>query len=317
MVDYKLSLLAFTIISIVLVSLTLYLVSVLFRVDVLVELSKVKLSILTLSYILFILSLIVGGFRFYFLSRTAGGSLGVKGAILARLGGMFIAFITPFYAGGEPVRIYALKKNGLGWGKSFEVVILEVIFDVYVHNTLTLTLLAFTNDAFKPVFVPILLVSIATLAFWSIPTLILLVGVEKLGRTIEKLGLSKTRTIKELIRAVKGVKGESSLKNMRSVVTCLFLTIISTISGFLSLHFSLLAVDASVTTLKSLRAYAYSMSMGSIPTPGGVGGVEYALLTLIPVKAVVAWRIVSYYLILPLLLVCLIGYVGLEFLKRK
>lgn len=309
----RISILLFTVLSLLLVSLTLYFLSLLFRVDIPSEMLKFNLSLLAFSYAIFMTSMIVGGLRFYFLSRSAGGRLDLSEAILARFGGMFIAFITPFYAGGEPIRIYALKKNGLSWGRSFEVIVLEVIFDVYVHNILTI-LLFVLSDISKVETIPILAIATGSVIFWSIPTATLLLGVGRVLNIFEKLGMFKIKMLSNLIEAAKSFEGETLLKRRRVVLGCIGLTLASTILSTISFYISALSVGIRVDMLESLKTFVYSMSMSSIPTPGGAGGIEYALLTQLPLRGVIAWRMVSYYLALPLFSTCLLWFLGRKLL---
>ena len=306
-------LLLFSFLSGGLVFLVVYIVSSMYGVKILDAILSADLRLLAFSYVLFILSLVVGGLRFYVLARAAGGRLGLAEAVLARLGGMFVAFVTPSYVGGEPVRVYALRRVGLGWGRGVEVVVLEVVFDVYLHNLLTLSLLVSTGIVPLEA-TPLLLISLGTLAFWTVPTLLMIVGGSGAMRLLDRLGLLKFRVVRDVAKAVEEVD-PPLIRRWRVVLECTGLTALSTLAGAGALALSALSIGAHVGPWTYLRAFAYSMSMGGVPTPGAAGAIEYALALTLPVEVIVVWRMVSYYLALPLLLACLLGYVGVEFMK--
>lgn len=65
--------------------------------------------------------------RIEMLVRALGGRLGFMSALRIALAGAFVACVTPFDTGGEPLQVYLLHRQGIGAGESTAVVAVKTI----------------------------------------------------------------------------------------------------------------------------------------------------------------------------------------------
>ncbi len=77
-------------------------------------------------------SLVVAGWildavRIRTLLRAIGGSLGFWSALRITLAGAFVACVTPFDTGGEPLQVYLLHRHGFGAGESTAVIAVKTL----------------------------------------------------------------------------------------------------------------------------------------------------------------------------------------------
>jgi Uncharacterised protein family (UPF0104). len=81
--------------------------SSLFRVD--------RVSLATAG-LLVVVGWILEAARIETLVRALGGKLGFTSALRIALAGAFVACVTPFDTGGEPLQVYLLHRHGIGAG---------------------------------------------------------------------------------------------------------------------------------------------------------------------------------------------------------
>lgn len=89
----------------------------------------VKPSYLLAAVILHILSYYIWGYRMSVLCKSLNEHVGVIKCTEIATSSLLMAAITPSSAGGEPVRVYMLAKEGMAAGKASAIVVAERLFD--------------------------------------------------------------------------------------------------------------------------------------------------------------------------------------------
>jgi len=116
-------------------SIAIFIVIIFFTVEssTLDQLSKVsiKYEFFLVAILLNILYWVLWGTRIYVLANTMDKNVKISlwKSIKIVIANLFLACITPSMAGGEPVRIYLLNKNGMTFGCSTAVVLGERLID--------------------------------------------------------------------------------------------------------------------------------------------------------------------------------------------
>ncbi|MBC7083785.1 MAG: flippase-like domain-containing protein [Firmicutes bacterium] len=103
--------------------------SSLFRVD--------RVSLATAG-LLVVVGWVLEAARIETLVRALGGKLGFTSALRIALAGAFVACVTPFDTGGEPLQVYLLHRHGIGAGESTAVIAVKTIVSSLARLALAL-----------------------------------------------------------------------------------------------------------------------------------------------------------------------------------
>jgi len=290
-----------TLISIIVVSTVLVVYWKLLNVNF--NILRYDKTLLLTAFAIFLCSHLISSLRFHILAKRMGSNITILESILVRIGGQFLAYISPSYAGGEPVRILALKGRGLEFSKGLSIVIVEVFLDVILHNVsaiLAIAYLTFNHGRLITSYLPPLIISIATLGVWTLP---LIFSFRKLP-FLE--GIMRKYMAKHMSKVESAREGLRSIFKSKVIVYSSLLTFIATIASAISLMLASHSVGLSIGFIEAYMALTLSLAMGSIPTPGGAIGVEYGASLMLTPQAVMLWRFISYYMTIPVLALALI-----------
>ncbi len=242
-------------------------------------------------------------------SRYTGTRLGVSEYYKARLVGNLVGFLTPSAVGGEIGRAGYLSSKGFPFTDMVAVSYYEVFFDVVFCNVMGIV---FSVYQF-PWTLPVLLVASFTLATWvAVSAVLLYAG----GRQI-----SNSRAIpgwrglgeRVLLLAANIARAFKSVSRRVGVVDLVYIVLLTSVSQVLQAAslLAIMGVYAARGLVASMRAYFYSQSLSSIPTPGGAVTSEYGLSLVVDPETVVSFRLVYALVnIVPGLIIMLKAYTG-------
>lgn len=249
----------------------------------------------------------------------------------------FLNGVTPFATGGQPFQIYILKKDGIRFGDSTNIIMQNFI--VYQIALVLLGILAIGYNFFFHIFKDSgLLKDLVTIGF--ILNTLVTVGlfVIAFAKKFNKFLVRKTVVILHKFHIVKNKettmdKWIESLENFHDGAKLLMKDkksfIYNIVLNFLSLVCLYLVPLTIVygmghytdfTGIESIVASAYVMLVGAfVPIPGGTGGLEYSYIAFygnfitgsVLSASMIMWRFLTYYLGL------VIGAVTLNLKERK
>jgi len=286
------------------------------------DLLQVGFKTLSLSLGLVVMSWLVDALRLQILASALTKSVSLWDAFKISVMGSFMAGVTPFDTGGEPLKVYFLHRQGLSIGESTAVVTLSA----FLHATFRLVLW---------LLVPV--VMLVSGISWKLTAAVKVTLSFGLGVYLAFLGLIAVVTLwpqsvetlasrlcgsKALRRFLKPSSAEAIIRKV-SVIAGDFREGLrrvkqrgghAAVASFLSLAYWLLIMSVPVFLLRgmgtkysAIEVFSVSMTvylvMAYMPTPGASGGAEVGsalfFAPLIPAKVlgifVVAWRFVTYY----------------------
>lgn len=280
------------------------------------------------------LSYLCGGLRVSLLARMLGYRLRLRSAVRAHILGLFSAAVTPSGSGNAPAIALMLIRDGVtkphAWSVAFYTGIVDVLLFVWA---VPLALFALARSPYLPGAVeapgglwwglllsPLLFGLWYALAFRLGGTLTLLGRLFNL-RPLRRYRARMQRFLEGFGTSVALLSRELSWNRLRIQVALQLLSagmhggvfaIFLVVARSLGLH-----VDPGATLALFLLVFVASFL---VPTPGGSGFLEFALLGLIAAQreaalvapALLLWRVLSFYLVF--LLGPLLG--GAALLKR-
>lgn len=322
------------------ISIALSIISILIVVILTVDVStlenlrKINPTILILALGLHSFSYVVWAARMKVMSSSVGTEVSLVRSTEIVLSNLFVAAITPSMAGGEPVRIHLLNRDGMPLGNATAVVIGERVLDV-------IFLIAAVPFAFF-VFYRILSNNLAISSLFAVAAVLIVVLIGLLS-----YAMFKPDRVKELVRRA----GEPLTRRMHServayifeainreidnfscalwglfrdrrkgLIQGLMLTAIFWVVEFALVPIILVGLGANPSVIPSYAAQVILMFVVLIPlTPGSSGLTELAASTLfatfvVPLSVlgvfIVIWRAITYHMNL------LIGaFVSIKILK--
>lgn len=249
--------------------------------------------------------------------------------------------ITPFAAGGQPFQIYSYTKRNVSTAKATGVILASFVTFMIVTNAFMIASLAFYPQIsagfeqmnigwIKYVALIGLIINFLVLLF------MIAMGTSKHLRGWITKGVNKIANWKFFFKKEKGLRrkiGEALQKGVpvfeeycsnaqrafketwthkRVTFFALLIKIVAMASYYMVPFFILKAVGLDVGYEKLILVlFATSFAINAVvwvPTPGGVGGIEYAFIIVIAAvttaiqsdvnAAVLIWRMLTYYLIL-------------------
>lgn len=287
-----------------------------------VNISTIGRSTILLSLLMVVASWVVDSLKLKILTSAMGGHIGLWDALKITVAGSFIAGITPFDSGGEPLKVYFLHKRDLGIGSATAVVTLGALlhgisrFILWLVSPILLLLtgtsLVFSSTAKTTiaigVFLYVLLMGLViAMALW--PQWVEIVTEKLFGmKAIKKL------VPQSLVTAILD-KVETSVREFRDGMSrvkesgrhAVIALLLSVLYWLFVISVPVLLVRSMVPQVPYAQVFFVTMTvyliMAFIPTPGSSGGAEagsaYFFSSILPSRLlggfVIVWRIVTYY----------------------
>ena len=228
--------------------------------------------------------------RFVIAAAALNKDLRRSSALKVHFASLGIGIITPAFSGSLPTQAAMLGDAlQVGPSEAMAIALSVTFFDSVVPAVVTAVASAFL----MPYSLPLLLIAVGVIFAWA-----LILGaplVDRAGEWISRMarsdGLrdfieSESRKLRPYVFRV--------LRSSRAFAAMLAISISSyAIEGLSVFTFTR---GSPFTFARDLVGLLMSYVGGNLPTPGGVGGVEYSLLLLLPREAVILWR-VSYLLV--------------------
>ncbi len=228
--------------------------------------------------------------RFVIAARALNRNLGRKSAIKVHFASLAVGIITPAFSGALPTQAAMLGDTlRVGPSEAMAIAMSVTFFDSVFPALLTAT----ASIVMMPYSLPLLLIAVGILFVWA-----LILGAplaDKVGawvsRAVGSQGLrefieAESRDLRPHVMRVLG--------SLRAFAAMLVISVSSYMIECLSVF--TFTRGSPLTFLRDFLGLLMSYVGGNLPTPGGVGGVEYSLLLLLPRGTVVLWRI-SYLLV--------------------
>ena len=266
---------------------------------------EAKTEYISISLLLHSLFWIFWALRLMLISNMLGGDLKFKAAFLITLISNFFAAVTPSSAGGEPVRVLYLSKNGIRTGRATAVVLIERLVDSIFFVVFLTALLLITDFSLRlgfkvgGIFLAILIVFILSLyELFKYPD-----RVQRLLSFLKKR--LNERIYKRIEREVWNFREAlvDLLKDSKKKISALFiLTALIWIPEFLIPSFVLMAFGSEPHFLLSLTSQAIIVVISLVPlTPGSSGIAEGSFFYLYSqfvrgnlASVVAVWRTITY-----------------------
>ena len=228
--------------------------------------------------------------RFVIAAAALNKDLRRSSALKVHFASLGIGIITPAFSGSLPTQAAMLGDAlQVGPSEAMAIALSVTFFDSVVPAVVTAVASAFL----MPYSLPLLLIAVGVIFAWA-----LILGaplVDRAGEWISRMarsdGLrdfieSESRKLRPYVFRV--------LRSSRAFAAMLAISISSyAIEGLSVFTFTR---GSPFTFARDLVGLLMSYVGGNLPTPGGVGGVEYSLLLLLPREAVILWRM-SYLLV--------------------
>ncbi|MCD5409933.1 MAG: flippase-like domain-containing protein [Methanocellales archaeon] len=283
-----------------------------------VYLRRIQPIYLLIAIGLNIFSWFVWGLRIKILAESLGSKLHILKSTKIVVANLLVAAITPSMAGGEPIRIYLLRKNGMKFGDASAVVLGERVLDgLFFGMAAPIALFLFKDIVRDQIYVSMLFALAGVLLCCLLGMMIYaLFRHDNLKRWLSALfrWILPKFTRKNVDNIVTRINTEidnfnrSLWRLLREGKVALTLAIICTIAfwllGFAIPSLILMGLGADPVWLYSIMAQIILALIMMIPiTPGSSGLAELGLVSLyatfvhIPLLGilVVIWRTVTYY----------------------
>ena len=238
------------------------------------------------------------------------GRIAIFKATLAQMAGSFVALATPAGIGPAALNLRFLNRQGVSLPMAVATVAL-VQFSQFVVTVVLLVVLSLATGSGALIELPgpTLLIAIAVIA--AVVIVLLLVP------SIRGWAWSKTRpTIEQLWPRLSEMLGQPT-----RLALGLGGNVIMTMGYVLAFNASLMAFGRSLSMVEVAVIYLFSNTLGAmVPTPGGVGAVDFALAaglttagipTALATSVAFLFRLCSYWARIPL------GWFAMRYLERK
>lgn len=250
--------------------------------------------------------------------------------------GKYYDNVTPFAVGGQPMQIVALSKNGISPGVSTSIPIMKMMLNSIVNVVLVTLFFVFGlpriphTSAFNDLLLVILevlgvigiiITGVVTLCMvlissGNLVTRSLLSKIIKLGYRL-KIVKNYRRTLKKTINQVAEYRSSMKYlwKRKKLLIKMILLCLLECLSYAIIPYFVVKAFSTSINLspimlifICLVQYYICAMASSFIPLPGGTGLMEISFIFLFGagvinlgdsiVWALLAWRFLSYYMIL-------------------
>ena len=266
--------------------------------------------------------------------------------------GKYYDNVTPFAVGGQPMQIVRLAKSGISAGTSTSIPIIKMMFNSAVNMIVALLFFLIgvpkiphttpLNDMLLIIFIILgaigLIITVIVVAFTflvasgSLITRSFISGVLRIGYKL-KIVKNYRQTFQKILNQVTEYKVSFNFmwKNKKTLFKILFLSLLEVLSYAIMPYFVVNAFAPSINIDPLLflvvcisEYYICFMASSFIPLPGGTGLMEISFIFLFGIVvgnnivwALLAWRIISYYLILAHGFLHEVGHIAFNFIKDR
>ncbi len=287
-----------------------------------VNLSTIGLNTILISLLMVVGSWVVDSLKLKILTTAMGGHIGLWGAFRITVAGSFVAGITPFDSGGEPLKVYFLHKRDLSIGSATAVVTMGALlhgisrFILWLISPLLLivtgTSLAFSATAKTTIAVGVslyvlLMGFVIAMALW--PQWVEVVTEKLFGlKAVRKLvPQSLVTTILDKVKTSVREFREGMIRVHERGWYAVGALALSVLYWLFVISVPVLLVRSMVPQVPYTQVFFVTITvyviMAFIPTPGSSGGAEagsaYFFSSIIPSRLlggfVIVWRMVTYY----------------------
>lgn len=252
-----------------------------------------------------------GALRLCILAHVSGASLSFGGGLRAYLLGRFSDLVTPGGSGQMPVTGLTLIRSGLEASRAWAATLYTAILDLLFFGgavPLALLLLSATVGRLPvdSLLLPALALSLSFLGFWYL----LAYRLAWLEGPLEQLfALPPLRRWREgVLTAFRGLSEATALVSERPLAQLLLLAVTAPLhlSNYAVFFVVAASLGAALDLLPTLATVLVaSVTSFVVPTPGGSGFIEFAVLSLFKlqtsaaqiVPALIVWRVFNYYVL--------------------
>ena len=282
-------------------------------------------------YVLYMLSQML---MYLVLIKDLTGKTRVKLAYDVAVTGKYYDNVTPVAVGGQPMQIVRLSQNGVSPGVSTSIPIIKLLVNSIVNMVLAVLFFAFglphlphtsaLNDMLLLILEVLGVIGLVVTVFATLFMVLISSGSLVTRSTISffirlgyKLKIVKNYrlTLKKVVNQVSEYKTSMSYlwKKKKLLFKMIGLAVVECLTYAVMPYFVVQAFMTEVSTVAPMmflfvclvKYYICAMSSSYIPLPGGTGLIEIAFIFLFGmvvndniVWALLAWRFLSYYLIL-------------------
>ena len=296
--------------------------------------------------------MLVQTLMYYVLIKDITGKKRMKLAYDIAVVGKYYDNVTPFAAGGQPMQIVRLVKNGVSVGTSTSIPIIKLILNSSVSVILTILFFIFgvpkipMSGAFNDFLLTILII-LAVIGL--VITIIIVVftflmgtgglftrsfisGILRIGYKL-KIVKNYRETFQKVLNQVAEYKVSFKFiwKNKKTLLKMLILSVFECLTYAIMPYFVVQAFAGDIAIEPMLllvicisQYYICAMASSFMPLPGGAGMMEISFIFLFGVIignnvvwALLAWRIISYYLIIAHGFVHELTHIIKGFIKNK
>lgn len=283
---------------------------------------NIRYEFFVLAGLFNIITWIIWSVRLKVLSTAIGDgvTLSLWSSLQIVITNMFLASITPSMAGGEPVRVYLLNKQGFSYGSATASVISERLIDAVVilvavpfaffilNETIEMFVIRVALLIGVVFFITVLLLFFYAIKYPAKTKSFLLFLNKKICRLLKKDEKKKSKIVKRINTEVDNFHDGMMIFLGRSKKTFLFagfLTVLYWGVGFLIPSMLLLGLGMSPFFIESFAAQVLLVTIIMMPTtPGGSGTTELGvggLYTLIIGTSIIGvfvllFRLVTYHM---------------------
>ena len=283
--------------------------------------------------LIYVIFMLVQTLMYYVLIKDITGKKRMKLAYDVAVVGKYYDNVTPFAAGGQPMQIVRLVQNGVSIGTSTSIPIIKLIINSSISVILTVLFFIFgvpkipmstpLNDMLLMILIILgvigLVITIIVVVFTflmgtgGLVTRSFISGILRIGYKL-KLVKNYRETFQKVLNQVAEYKVSFRYiwKSKKTLLKMIILSIFECLTYAIMPYFVVQAFIGTTTIEPMMmivicisQYYICAMASSFIPLPGGSGMMEISFVFLFGVivgenivLALLAWRILSYYLIL-------------------
>ena len=251
--------------------------------------AKIRYEFFALAILLNIIYWCLWGARLKVISNTVDENVKISFFESTKIviANLFLAGITPSMAGGEPVRIYLLNKDGHNLGSATGIVLGERLFDaIYILSILPIAIFIFKDVTDIGFLTAGLLIGVVFFIILLILFIYSIIKPEKtksfllyLNKKLQRFRKDKTkgnlvieRINSEVDNFSNSIKGFSG-KNKKAFIKIIILTMLFWTAGFLIPSMILIGLGLPPFFIESYAAQVLLLVIIMMPTTPGSSGV--------------------------------------------
>ncbi len=300
----------------------------------------------------YVIYILVQVLMYYILVRDIAGKKRFGLAYDVAIVGKYYDNVTPFAVGGQPMQILRLSKSGISAGISTSIPIIKMMFNSAVNMIIALLFFIFgvpkipfsspLNDLLLILLIIVgvigLIITIIVVVFMfliasgSLITRSFISNILRIGYKL-KLVKNYRQSFQKMLNQVAEYKVSFNFmwKNKKTLLKILVLCVFECLSYAIMPYVIVQAFATNITMSAGLflvvcisQYYICFMASTVIPLPGGTGIMEIAFIFLFGIVvgdnivwALLAWRILSYYMIIVHGFINELVHIGINFSKNR